>query len=593
VKLTNRITCVTYADGLGLLAGDISGRVHLLDDDLRVQQSSMAIGGGQPIRRLVSVRGWVFGKDRLGNLNRWSARTLGLVDSLPVGADEALPDAPAEQRPGCVGGHELTVHDGFLHTYDRAGRQLVVDVESFSVERALPLQPAVAGKDLAAVTDADVQHIRYDGRHDRFWVVGQDSAAWPGLPVGVVLVSRQGSLDGKLPFSRYQVDFLEFSPDFSVAYAGGPEGVLHILENTREEPALTKTVGGFPHQLTDLAVGTDGSLFVLSLSGELVKVDPDIQCVQSRAPVLRQGAWSMTAATNRRDRSYCGTDDGVAVIELRDAPHGGFTFVQKGHHDLNFGMIRDLAAVPGGYVGLGQREVVFRADDQGELIWQTSLDDFGVGLAVSGDAPRVLVATGVGALELCVGTGKRLHEFSLDGVPLSAAAYGPDGERILANNKGVLCAYAPDEETELWWLDVASAPRHIWTQDGTVYVLTAEHVLEMSAEHRETVRSWGGDLHDATAAVVADGHVHVATADGEMYTYDRVTGAPLGVVDMLPDVPRTLVSARSATGELHLVIGGRGGYLSNHRVGPDGSPTHVRDMYLRRGGGQTFRLHCQ
>lgn len=592
MKLTNRITCVNYVNGLGLLAGDVSGRVHLLDDDLRIQQSSTAVGGGQPIRHLVSIHGWVVGKDRLGNLNRWSARTLDLVDSLPVRAGEALPDATAERWPGPAGNHELTVWDGCLYTHDGTGRQLVVDIESFSVERAL-FSPPVTRDGLAAVTAADVQHVRHDGRHDRFWAVGQNSGAWPGLPVGVVLVSPQGSLDYEFPFSRYQLDFLEFSPDFSVAYAGGPEGVLHVLENTEEKPTLAKTVGGFPHQLTDLAVGTDGSLFVLSLSGELVKVDPDVQCVQSRAPVLRQGAWSMTPATNRQDRSYCGTDDGVAVIEPRETPRGGFTLVQMDHHDLNFGMIRDLAAVPGGYVGLGQREMVFRADHHGELLWQTPLDDFGVGLAVSGDAPRVLVATGVGALELCVETGRRLNQFSLDGVPLSAAAYGPGGERILANNEGVLWACAPDGETELWWLNVASAPRHIWTQDGTVYVLTAERLLEISTERGETARSWGGDLRNATVALVADGRVHVATADGEMYTYDRATGAPLGVVDNLPDVPRTLVSARSVTGEPHLVIGGRGGYLSNHRVGPDGPPTRVRDTYLRRGSGQTFRLHCQ
>jgi hypothetical protein len=566
--------------------------VHLLDDDLRIQQSSPAVPGSQPIRRIVSIDGWVVGKDRLGNLSRWSARTLDLVDTLPVRAGGALPDGSAELWPGLVGDRELTVWDGRLHTDDNAGRQLVTDVESFPVRRVLPSPPSVTGEDLAAVTARDVQHARYDRRHNRFWAVVQDSGAWPGLPVGVALVSPQGVLDHEFPFSRYPVEFLEFSPDCSVAYAGGPEGVLHILGNTKKKPTLAKTVGGFPHQLTDLAVGTDGSLFVLSLSGELVKVDPDVHCVQSRAPVLRQGAWSMTPATDCQNRLYCGTDDGVAVIEARKAPPGGFALVQVGHNDTSFGMIRDLAVVAGGYVGLGQREVVFRADHQGKLLWQTPLDDFGVGLAVSGDALRVLVATGVGALELCLGTGTRLNQFSLDGVPLSAAAYGPGGERILGNNEGVLCFYAPDAETELSWLSVASAPHRVWTQDGAVYVLTAERLLEISAERGEISRSWG-DLENATAALVTDGRVHVATADGEMHTYDRATGTPLGVMDNLPDVPRTLVSARSETGEPHLVIGGRGGYLSTYRVEPDGPPTRVRDTYLRRGSGQTFRLRRQ
>jgi hypothetical protein len=302
----------------------------------------------------------------------------------------------------------------------------------------------------------------------------------------------------------------------------------------------------------------------------------------------------MIPSSDRQSRFYCGTDDGVAVIEACEAPLGAFALVQVGHHDTNFGMIRKLAVVPGGYVALGQREVVFRADHHGKLLWQTPLDDFGIGLAVSGDGRRVLVATGVGAVELCIETGTRLNHLPLDGVPLSAATYGPGGERILGNYEGGLCAYAPHAETELWWRGIACVPQGMWTQDGAVYVRTSDGLLEVSAERGEVNRHWGANLQDVTVALVADGRVHLATADGWVHTYDQATGAPIGDgIDDLADMPRTLVPARSAAGEPHLVVGGRGGYLSTYRVNPDGPLTRVRDTYLRRGTGRAFRLYCQ
>ncbi|MGK5533893.1 outer membrane protein assembly factor BamB family protein [Streptomyces sp. URMC 129] len=606
--------------GTGLLAGDITGRIHLLDDNLQLRRSSPAVAAGQPIHCLVASGEWVIAKDRLGNLIRWSLDTMDLVDFLSPEAADAGAFPAVTGEAGHRATDDLARWRGRIYTESGSGHGMIIDPESFAVESVIPARscdtvpPATERSGIAtladrsvgplpgpfalhelpsAVTARGVRPITYDARHDRFWAVEQNTRLRPGLPVGVVLVSPQGSVEYALTFSRYEIDFLAFSPDAAVAYAGGPEGVLHVIDNTNQKPELAKTVGGFPHQLTDLAVGGEGSLFVLTLSGELVKVDPDVEYVQSRAPVLRQGAWHMAPALDRENRLYCGTDDGVAVLTARETRHGGVSLSQSDRHDSSFGMVRQVAAVPGGYLGLGHREVVFRADHEGALLWSTPLDDLGVGFALSDDGRRALVATGVGAVELDVATGARLDQLSFDGIPLSAAAYGPGGQRILGNHEAGVCAFAADSATELWWTGLATPALHLWTQDGSVYARTSDGLLELDPHRGDVLRQWGGDLRDVTVALVTGGHVYLACSEGELYVYDHITGERTDLISGLPDLPRTLLSVRSGEGPEHLVVGGRGGYLSTYARTPGGTLTRVRDTYLRRGGGQTFRLYAQ
>ncbi|MET8011857.1 PQQ-binding-like beta-propeller repeat protein [Streptomyces sp. NPDC005271] len=561
---------------------------------------------------------WVVGKDRRGNLTKWSLDTLHPVGRLNL---QTMCDGTSETVPDTVGGADLTAWNGRIYTTDHRGHLVVVDIETFSIETVIPSlagdsaslhccteHPSVhtmvdrlgriflgslatpAFPVAATVECGRVQQIRYDAHHDRFWAVERVGEERSGLRGGVVIVTLDGAVECEIPFSRYELSFLKFSPDYATAYAGGPEGVIHVVDNTDPTPRLVRNIGGFPNQLTDLAVGRDGSLFLLTLSNELVKIDSALDCVQARAPMSRQSAWALAPAVDEPRRLYCGTDDGVAVLDVRHALVGGPTLLPSAHHASRFGVIRQLAGTPDGYLGIGQKNVVFCADAGGKLIWHAPLDDTGFELAVSADHERVLVATGVGAVELDAATGEPLACLSLDGVPLSAAAYGPAGERILGNRDGVVCAFAANAADELWWIDTKAPPERIWSQDGAVYVSCAAGLLEVAPGQDTVSRRWGGQPCATIAAACANGLVHLACDEGELHTYDYATGDQVGAAVDLPDVPRAMTVERSPANMVCLIIGGRGGYLSTYRVSSTGVPIRLRETYLPRRGGSCFRL---
>jgi len=82
MELMNRVVRLNYVDGAGLLVTDVTGRLHLLDDDLDVVRSSPVVPGAGPAYAVAIADPWVITKDPYGNLARWSLATLALADPL-------------------------------------------------------------------------------------------------------------------------------------------------------------------------------------------------------------------------------------------------------------------------------------------------------------------------------------------------------------------------------------------------------------------------------------------------------------------------------------------------------------------------------
>ncbi|MFE0135408.1 PQQ-binding-like beta-propeller repeat protein [Streptomyces sp. NPDC059037] len=582
------------------------------------------------------------GIDRRGDLVQWSLDTLDMSNFLDLRAMCAGLGRPADTETAettgptgptaSPGAPWMSPWGGRIYTGDAWGNLLALDGASLSLDEVLP--PTGGGRTTSLCSDhpsvhmlshgthevflgslatmeftpvpalkqGRVRSIHYDARHDRFWVVGNDESAPFGQRDVVVLITLDGSVEYTMPFFRYGVEFLEFSPDAATVYVGSTGGELQVVDNSRARPRLRETVSGFPHQLTDATVGLDGSVFVLTLSGELVRIDADLDCVQSRAPVLRQGASDLSLAPDEEDRLYCATDDGVAVLRLLPSVPGGSrgTGTRVGaprlseleHHPTRFGATRRVVAVPSGYVGIGQKGVVFRSDCTGKLLWHVDLDDFGFCLAASTDHRRLLVATGMGGVELDSDTGAEIARLSLDGVPLTASSYGPAGERILANQNGTVCAFAADSLDELWWIETSERIHRIWSQAGTVYVCGTGGLLAFHPGEGRLTGSWECGPCVPTAAAVTADRVHLACDNGELHTYD-FDGRQLGVVGQLPDLPHVLTTLPSTDDNVYLVAGGRGGYLSTFAAPQAGPPIRLRDTYLARRSGQSFQLHLE
>ncbi|MFD0308734.1 PQQ-binding-like beta-propeller repeat protein [Streptomyces sp. NPDC127119] len=589
---------------------------------------------GRPIRKVIVLNDYAVGMDGRGDLVQWSLDTLDMTSYLDLRALGAGLGRPA--RADAIG---LTTSPGTpwmspwggrVYTGDTVGNLLALDGASLSLEEVLPPtgegpvtslcsdHPSVHAlahgtnevflgslatmefSRVPALEHGRVRSIHHDARHDRFWVVANDETAPFGQRDAVVLLTMDGSVEYTMPFFRYGVEFLEFSPDGATVYVGSAEGELQVIGNSRNRLRLRETVTGFPHQLTDATVGADGSVFVLTLSGELVRIDPDLDCVQSRAPVLRQSAYDLSLAPGEEDRLYCATDDGVALLRLlpsdpgrsrvTGANGGAPRLSETEHHATRFGATRRVVGVPSGYVGIGQKGVVFRSDCTGKLLWHVDLDDFGFYLAASTDHQRLLVATGIGGVELDSDTGTEIARLSLDGVPLTACSYGPTGERILANQNGTVCAFAADSADELWWIETSEHIHRISSQADTVYVCGTGGLLAFHPGEGRLTGSWECAPCVPIAATVTISRVHLVCDNGELHTYD-LDGRPVGVVGQLMDLPHVLASLPSTGDAAYLVAGGSGGYLSTFAESQVGPPVRLRDTYLARRSGQSFQLH--
>jgi outer membrane protein assembly factor BamB len=616
VELTNRITQISYVDDVGLLVGDVAGRIHLLDDDLRPVRSSPALHDGQPITALIATEGWAVGKDRHGNLSQWELDSLDLIHRVDSYATCVTPDmfchVDAIAEP--ILGHGLGACDGQIYTSDRHGQLVQIDLATFTVTNVdrhdngygpvtyfcadhptihavvdhpwrilLGSLPTLKFSTIVEVTTGSIHGVRYDVRHNRFWAVQHDADKGVGLANGAVLLSPTGDVEDELFFSRYAIAFLEFSPNGDRVYAGGAEGVLHVIDNVTRRPTILCTVDGFPHQLIALAVPHDGSILVLTVSGELLKLDPELECVQAATSVRRQEVWDLSPVQGDPHRLYCGTDEGVTVLAVQDASAGGPSLIPIAHHRTRFGMVRSVLAVPGGYVAIGYKERVFRVDEEdGKVLWSSPLDDLGYGLAVSTDYTRVLVASGIGGLEFDMERGGLLEFLSGDGVPLTVAAYGPAGERILGNRAGLILTFAPDENRELWWIETGQTPRRMWCTADAIYVcgddgLLKLHPLNRTITHRWTTRGCGLE-----AALVLDDHVYTACTDGQLHVFSHDRDEPIAHIGDLPDMPHALALVRAGNGSRYLLAGGSGGYLATYRIAPNGMLRYLRRRTLPR-----------
>nr|AFP87537.1 hypothetical protein [Streptomyces sp. CNQ-418] len=594
----------------------MTGRIHLLNDHLQVRRSSPAMTNGQPVHDLVVAGPWIIGKDRNGNITKWSLRTFDLVDY--VDACTAYGTGRDTNRPTAE--HTLAYWRGQICTGDGAGRFITLEATSLAMDATRPplagVGPLVSlcldhprvhsavevsGRVLLGSLDTgrfdavetlgsgQVHSMHYDDRHDRFLAVKSDGEAL-GLRHGVTLLALDGSVECEFLFARHEVDFLEFSPDGATMYAGGSDGLLYVIDNTTLQPRITGTVGGFPGRVTDVTVGDDGSLFVLTLSGELVRVGPELDCVQDRALALRQAVWDVSSAWDEPGRWYCGTDDGVAVVEARTPPAGSPVLTEVGHHPARFGAVHKVATLSGGYVGIGQRQTVFRADALGKPLWSVTLEDAGYSVSVTPDHKRLLVATGIGAVELDADAGVELEWLSLDGRPITTACYGPDGERVLGNQDGAVCAFDPLTRDELWWLETGHSVERIWFQEGAVYVCGAGGLVAYSPVRGMVTERWGSGRCATRAAAVVGERVFLACDQRELHIFDRVTGEPWDIQNDLPDQPQMLTALTGPEGGRHLLAGGVGGWLCTYPLTENRLPARARQTWLTRRLGRSYAL---
>ncbi|WP_329065620.1 WD40 repeat domain-containing protein [Streptomyces sp. NBC_01429] len=608
----DRIIRIVYADGTGLLASDATGRIHLLDTRLRVVRSSPSVRQGRPLYGLAVAadEGWVIGKDRMGAVFRWSLDTLELVDRL----DPATVCDPAmlipNEHPSPVSSRGIGIWDGRVYVTSGYHHQmLVLDLHTFEV---LEIRPNICGAspmewactehptlhavsdkkgnlrfgsftdcefpDLVKLDDGNIHRVRYDARHDRFWAT-QDFGAGENADIanGIVIVGADGEKQDECLFARDDVEFVTFSPDHLRAYTGGFDGELHIFDNTDRALRITRTVTGFPHQLSDLTIGADAEVYVLCQDGEIVQLDADGGFVRAMG-FRRQAVWDIQPSPEDPTTLYCATDTGVAVVQVRDSAAGPMLCVEA-EHTTGFGFTRRVAPVRSGWLGITRDHRAFRAERDGTVRWSRELPALPHTVAVSEDGRRALVATNAGAIELDASDGRPLDEFGVDGLPIWAATYLPDGDRLLITRNGVIVVLDRADATVRWRFDQGEYPKRLWIQSGRAY-LTGDGGVKELVIGQGVVARWSKLLSNTIEnAVVSDGLVCASSYGMQLAGYDYTTGKFLGLVEDLPDYPKALSMVHGADGTPYLLVGCRTGMLSLLRL--ERTPKKLRFAKLR------------
>ncbi|MFB9735262.1 WD40 repeat domain-containing protein [Streptomyces thermocoprophilus] len=612
----DRIVRILSVEGAGILASDTYGRIHLLDEELGLVGSSPFVRQGRPLYGLAVADGWVVGKDRMGSVFRWALDTLDLVDRLdPAQICDRSRLRPREEPSPCSSRGIGVWRDRVFVTSGYHRQMLVLDLHTFEV---LEIRPNICGDspmewactehptrhavsdkrgnlrfgsfddgvfpDLVKLDDGNIHRVRYDARHDRFWCT-QDFGEGDNADIanGVVTVSPSGEKEGELLFARDDVEFVAFSPDFCRAYAGGFDGELHIFDNSRRELRVERTVSGFPHQLSDLTVGPAGQVYVLCQDGTIVELDGGGTFVRDNGH-RRQAVWDIQPSREDPHTLYCATDSGVTVARVRDGAAGPMLRAEA-EHPTEWGFTRRVAPVASGWIGIGRDRTVFRTDRDGTARWHVRLPELAHTVAVSPDDGRALVATNEGAVELDTGDGRTLAEFGVDGLPVWATAYLPDGDRVLITRNGVIAVLDAADGSVRWRFDQGEYPKRAWVRDGRLYVVGDGGLKEIGIGVGVAAR-WSKLLSNTVEnAVVSEGLVYASSYGMQLAVYEYGSTRFAGLLEELPDYPKALTVVRDADDAPYLLVGCRTGLLSLYRVDTGGTRpvlAKLRDHWLPR-----------
>jgi outer membrane protein assembly factor BamB len=621
MELQERLTRIISQPGRGILATDLRGGLHRLDADLNLVASTQASVTGQdpaghPVYAIMLAGDYVITRDKVGNICRWDAETLRLVDRLDARAtaDQSILLDDEQPSPTMVRG--IGVWQGKAYVDNGYFQVVVIDLATFTVDKIV-MWPSgydmlewfcTDAPDVHAVADragrihlgsletlefptvvkldvSNVHRVMYDARHKRYWATldaGLGDTRY--IANGVTILGLDGIVGEQMLYARNDVEALVFSPDFTRTYVGGFDGELLVFDNSTPQLQVSRRVGGFSHQIIDMAVDDAGRVHTLTQDGELTVFTPDGDFVR-RMDFGRQCVWDLQPIPGDESALLAATDDGTAVVRLVE-PSVGQPALVCAEHDLSgLGFTRRAVAHDGGWTGIFWPRTVRRVDSSGDTLWETELAAKVHTVAVSPDGSRVLVACNDGGIELDAANGHQVDK--IDDVPTSvwACAYLADGQRLLATRNGMMTAWNASGEVT-WSVDLGSYPKRLIVDGDRLRVTGGGGVKEFLVGEDKPDRTFTEVLDNTVEnGVVIDGTVVAISYGMQISAYDYESGELLALQEDLPDFPKGLATLRGRNGDAYVVAGGRGGWLRLYRIDRDGTGsvlTALRDMWLPR-----------
>ncbi|MCD4534247.1 hypothetical protein LRP67_09160 [Nocardioides sp. cx-169] len=615
-----RLCRILRTPGGNIVASDAVGRIHLLDSDLQVLLSSPVNRSTTPFYALLLSGDWVVGRDKLGNIARWDARTLEMTHWLETRStsDEAF--LWEDEEPSLTISRGIVELDGKVYVNNGFMQLVVLDLESFSVVDVrsspsgdtpiewmcvdLPDVHAVTDKHgnlylgdlrtnsfpttLSLDEDANLHRVRYDRLHHRFWVIQDEGSGETALiSNGVVTVSPDGRVDQEERFALDDIECLEISEDGTRVYAAGFDGVIEEFDNTGPVLRRARSIGPFSHQVSDLALADDGCIYVLCQNGVLTKID-NAGRVVAKLDFTPQCMWDVDHVTTGTDEHavlHFASDHGIVSVVPASSKVGPPTFSIVSTVQTGLGFSRRIRSfADGDGVVIGRSGTVARYGDAG-VTWAHAIGGIVHDLSVSTEEDRVAVAANCGAFELRTADGEQLARHGLDGSPVWACSYLAGGELVLSTRAGRSVILTQDRQVRLRF-EIGDFPKRMWQQsERTLTVTGGGGIRQFDLATGELIGHFKESLSNtAENAIFHHGFVYVVTYDSQLAVF-REEGEFLGVIEgVLPDFPKALTILPNPSGADHLVVGGRGGYLSTFHLLEDGTPVPSSTTWLRDAG---------
>lgn len=296
--------------------------------------------------------------------------------------------------------------------------------------------------------------------------------------------------------------------------------------------------------------------------GAGIAVTPDDRTGRGRRSTLRlafRTVWDACQAVDDPAACYVATDAGIAVVLLR--PAAARVLVRESQQGC--AAVRQLAAVPGGVVGVTADGRVFRMDRDGRCRWETMLPASPYTVAADGTGSRLLIATNAGAIELGADRGEFLGAVG-DGLPVRAAGYLPGGGRVLAGHRGDVLITGADGGVHWRW-EQGEYPERLWVHRERVY-LAGEGGLKEIVPGEGVVCRWSDPSAETVeSAVLAEGRVFTCAPGSHLSRHGYATAAYYGRVPAVPADPEVITAVGGA--EPWLLVGHHGGLISAHAIG--------------------------
>jgi WD40 repeat protein len=614
VELTDRLVRLHALSEGGVLATDVRGRLHRLDEGLGLVRSSPVIPDGVATYCLAVDGNTVVTKDRQGTVIRWRLDTLDPTSVLAAAQLRATDgDYLEDEEPSPTINRGIGIWNGRVYVNNGYLQVAVLDLETFSLLQVAepfspvylewictdrPGQQAVSDKtgrlflgdlenldfplQVTVDSHSNVHRVLYDPVHDRYWATqdaGDDDSSY--IKNGIVTVLPDGSIEQSLKFASDDVECLAFNSDFSRAYSGGFDGELHIFDNTRRELTIIDTVRVFSHEIIDLAVLADGNLAVLTQDGRVVLLSPEgVQLGQNE--FRPQCVWDIQPVPGAEDALRVATDTGVSTVRIVEQV-GGPNLLWEHEWGSDTGFVRRIQCTADSTFGITHGGEVFRLDREGAVMWRDQYSSRLHTLSISPDGESLLVAANEGAFEHSARTGERIAKFELQGRQPWATCYLPDGHRIVATHDCVVSAFPPGADQPSWRVDLEGYPKRMWTADGRLWLTGGGGVRQLDPRTGDTVRVWGTLLENTVEnAVEADGFLYAVSYGCQLGVFDASTCADIGLVEPIPDFPKGMAVLAGTTGPSHVLLGGRGGFIEIRRVTENGEPILVRTVTIPR-----------